>query len=493
MNPIHERRQGLILATTNLDEDLVGLKRPPLIVNDLDIRYPEDKEKLEKYLMTKYDEATFSMVPSCDCGKTAGGYMRGKVCPHCDSMVLTHTEIPLESDLWLRVPEGVTAFINPIHYNKLSEAFKASNIDVIRWLADIHYKGNFNENPIVQKLRAFGVKRGYNNFIEHFDEYINILLTGKIYTSSSDKRRNIMKWLDENKANMFSQYLPLPNRISLVTERNATGRYGEILKFGGGVEAANTMASLNTRIDVPSLPLKESITFRCVLLLTEYHKAQYKFSIGKKEGLVRKHICGGRMPFTARNVITSLHGVHEYDELHIPWAMAIGLFRLHLVNKFLRDGYSPNEAYEILHGYVNREHPLIRQYFNELLAECKYKGLPVCFNRNPTLLRGSIQKLYVTKIKDNINDNTISLSVLILNTLNADFDGDALNLYYSPDNFQSDNFDNLKSHTSVWSLSVPFEVSGTVNLERPIYETINNFIKSTTNPEPYKAVKPVYA
>ena len=57
----------------------------------------------------------------------------------------------------------------------------------------------------------------------------------------------------------------------------------------------------------------------------------------------------------------------------------------------------------------------------ELIAESPYKGLPCCFNRNPTLLRGSIQQLYITKIKsDDINDNTISLSVMILSAYNAE-------------------------------------------------------------------------
>ena len=57
----------------------------------------------------------------------------------------------------------------------------------------------------------------------------------------------------------------------------------------------------------------------------------------------------------------------------------------------------------------------------ELIAESPYKGLPCCFNRNPTLLRGSIQQLYITKIKsDDINDNTISLSVMILASYNAE-------------------------------------------------------------------------
>lgn len=467
---------GLAFGTVNYANILNSLKRPPIMVNDLDTRYPEDEELLNKYLMTNYDTATYSMVPQCDCGKLIGGYLRGKVCPHCNSEVLTHTEIPIESNLWMRVPEGVHAFISPIVYAKLSQAFESNKVDIIRWICDVHYKANFNDNIVIHKLRDMGIKRGYNNFVENFWEYLDLLLTKRVYTSVSDKRNTIKQWLLDNKENIFTPVLMLPNRLSLITEKTPTGRYGEVGKFGGALEAAKTMASLNTRIDPPTQLVKESTTIKVVMLLALYGRSQYKLALGKKEGLIRKHICGTRMPFTARNVITSLHSIHNYDELSVPWAMAIGLLQLHLTNKFLRDGYTPNEAAAILTGYINRYHPLIRQYFDELLAECPYKGLPVCFNRNPTLLRASIQQFYITEIKNDLSDNSISLSVLVLSGFNADFDGDQMNLYLNIDRFQHDNFKPLASHTSVWSMENTHVVSGMVNLPKPVYSTLNNFL-----------------
>lgn len=415
---------GLALRTINHDSIIRNTSTPPIIVNDLDIRYTEDDELLKKYIMTNYEGATYSMVPKCDCGEMMGGHLRGRVCPHCHSEVLSHTELPIESNLWLKVPEGVPYFISPIAYMMLSNAFETNKIDVIRWMCDVHYKAAFDDNEVIVKLRDMGVKRGYNNFIENFWQYIDILLERRLYTSASDKRKMIKPWLQQNSENIFVEFLPLPNRLALVTEKTPTGRYGELSRFSGAIQAAYTMAGLKRRISPPTQIINEATAIRCVMLLAEYHAMQQKWSIGRKEGLVRKHICGSRMPFTARNVITSLHGVHDYDELHIPWAMAIGLFRLHLTNKFLKAGYTPNEISSILTGHVNREHPLIRQYLNELIAESPYKGIPCCFNRNPTLLRGSIQQLYITRVKDDVNDNTISLSVLVLRSYNADFDGD---------------------------------------------------------------------
>lgn len=42
----------------------------------------------------------------------------------------------------------------------------------------------------------------------------------------------------------------------------------------------------------------------------------------------------------------------------------------------------------------------------------------------PGLLIGSMQTFIITKVKDNPNDTSISMSILVLNPLNGDFDGD---------------------------------------------------------------------
>ena len=54
-------------------------------------------------------------------------------------------------------------------------------------------------------------------------------------------------------------------------------------------------------------------------------------------------------------------------------------------------------------------------------------GLPVLINRNPTIGYGSILACKVMGIN---MDYTMSISLLVLPKLNADFDGDTLNILY---------------------------------------------------------------
>ena len=55
-----------------------------------------------------------------------------------------------------------------------------------------------------------------------------------------------------------------------------------------------------------------------------------------------------------------------------------------------------------------------------------------------------------------------------------------MNLVMNLDKVQQINFSPLASHTSVWSLDEPYRVSGLVNLPKPIYSTLNVFLKSKT-------------
>lgn len=51
-----------------------------------------------------------------------------------------------------------------------------------------------------------------------------------------------------------------------------------------------------------------------------------------------------------------------------------------------------------------------------------------------------------------------------------------MSLQLNIDMFQHDNFAPLKSHTSVWDLDKTFTVSGLVELPKPIYSILNNYL-----------------
>ena len=148
-------------------------------------------------------------------------------------------------------------------------------------------------------------------------------------------------------------------------------------------------------------------------------------SLTEKEGLIRRNILGGRVNFSARSVITPNARLRS-DEIEIPYVAAVELYKEHIINLLVKlDGESYNEAvYEWYKGYVDFSSKIYRiiQY---LLKHCKLK---VLLNRNPTINFGSFLCMKVVNVKSDYDDLSAGLPIACLTSLNADFDGDTLNI-----------------------------------------------------------------
>ncbi|MNI36948.1 RNA polymerase Rpb1, domain 2 [compost metagenome] len=142
----------------------------------------------------------------------------------------------------------------------------------------------------------------------------------------------------------------------------------------------------------------------------------------------------------------------------------------------MKRGFTPNEANKFLYENTLRYHPLLDELFQELINESPRKGIPVIFQRNPTLTRLSAQRLYIRRIKKDPRINTISPSVNILSGMNADFDGDALNGIVILDQKTLEKLDPLAPRNGVLDLRAPRAISGHVSLSSTIIATIANFI-----------------
>lgn len=421
---------GVFGRTVNFDRDIASQEYPPIIVNDLDITRTEDRLLLDKLLMTNYSGPTFSMEPTCECGELRGGDKRGSICPSCHTEVLPHTERKIASELWIRKPDSVQALINPFVFAVLQNIYNTQGgIDVMRWLIDKTYHVRTETlEPLrimEERMAERNIKRGLNNFVKHFDEIMEILLEGKLFPRNS-VRDELPRFIDMVKEDIFCEYLPIPNKISFVTERSATGKYAEIENFGTALDAVNTICALKTRLELPTPTIEENTAVKVILNLVAFYENQIKKVHGSKEGFWRKLIFGSRMPFSGRAVITSLTEVHDYDELHLPWGLFIAMFRFHIENKLYRRGFTPNQAKGFISRCIHCWDPLMREIINELIAESPYtthngkRGLPCVFNRNPGLLLASMQYFVITVVKNDVTDTSISMSVLILSGMNAE-------------------------------------------------------------------------
>jgi len=98
------------------------------------------------------------------------------------------------------------------------------------------------------------------------------------------------------------------------------------------------------------------------------------------------------------------------------------LFREHILGQLRKKGWSYKKAVNHLLFHNKIFCPIINEIFVDILA-CSVTGVKALLNRNPSLHRGSMQAIRITRIKVDPDDNTISMSYLIAKSFNADYDG----------------------------------------------------------------------
>lgn len=412
---------GLYLELVDFDALYESVADRVMLINDVNIWDEDEKDELNDRLRVEYEDSILDTVPTCDCGKYRGEYNVGMRCRSCGTIVVSPTEKPIESVLWMRVPEGVHSFISPQVWNILSKEFVYHQENMLEWLTTSNYITKSTNPKAARLLEWFssnGWKRSLNHFIENFDWATNVLIENGNFSPVA--RREVMRrFIEQNRHCFFPQYLPIPNRLLFIVEKNSTSKFADNL-IGSAFDAVWTLMSVNDDQQKISQRKRENRTVTTIRKLSNYYEDYIKSNLGRKPGMYRRQVFGSRLDFSSRAVIISKAGVHNYEDIEIPWGIGAMMFKLHITNKLLRRGFTPTEAERFILSNTLRYNPLLDEIFQELLNESPKGKIPVLFQRNPTLLRGSAQLLYISRIKTDVDDNAISLSTLVLEGFNAD-------------------------------------------------------------------------
>lgn len=409
------------------NQNMPGNRNRTIVVNRLTSATRKDKDIINNNLYTRYkDSSSISSIPSCDCptNPRMGRYQLGIVCDHCGSEVKLHQGDEIQSVLWIKAPNRILGLLNPVIWTMLSNRFKKQGFDTIRWLCDTDYRSPvLKPRPIItleEILKQAGIERGYNNFVRHFDLIMEILFERANLRPQGMVRDDLRELIRRHRDILFSEYLPLPNKLLMVVEETNFFTYYD-KEMAPAIDALWSIAGIDSELSNLTFRQRENRTVRAIALLAEYHNSSMSKTYMKKEGIYRGHTYGWRSIFAFRTVITSNTAPHRYDEIHIPWGVAVTLFRFHLINKlYNKYEMSPKEIIHLLHEHTVKYHPLLDKLFKELIDESPDSyGIAVLGVRNPSLKRGSAQQLYITHVKTDVNDTSTSISILIVKPLNA--------------------------------------------------------------------------
>jgi DNA-directed RNA polymerase beta' subunit len=148
--------------------------------------------------------------------------------------------------------------------------------------------------------------------------------------------------------------------------------------------------------------------------------------IDQKDGHIKSEILGGMINFSSRCVIIP-DATLKSDEVRLSYMCFLELFKYEIIACLVKmANITENDAYEQWFKARIKYSPKIYEVMNYILKKRKPK---ILINRNPTINYGSLLCVKVKSVKNEYSeDYTMSLPVQILPVLNADFDGDILNI-----------------------------------------------------------------
>jgi len=365
-------------------------------------------------------------ISSCEQGCTMGNFWEGVTCPHCHTRVKTNFAEELKFRAWLEIPDFLPPVLHPVAFgildNWLGSAKKAGKIMNI--LLDVRV-------PLPEEYVGV-LGQGFRYFYENFDNIINFFASSKKFQSSlyREKTENVLKFIAKYRDRLFLRHIPtLNSSLHLLTKSGSMNYSDTIVQhiIRAKIELSQLIyVYLNSTYNNTFIDRRMFSMYSSFL---EYTTSILNDKLLKKPGFIRKHLLGARLYCTARAVIVPITGAHEADEVYMPWLMAVQTLHLEIINVLMnRKGLTLPQAVARHRRAVAAFDPEIYEIINTLIEECPYKGLPCLIGRNPSLRIGAIFLLFATKVKPEYEDTTLSISPLISNAPNFDFDGDAMHI-----------------------------------------------------------------
>lgn len=471
-------KNGLHLKMSNYRKMFENTYKP-ILVNDISVDTVKERLNLAEIIRTSYEGDVISSLPSCICGETTGGSKRNTICLDCGHKVVTAVDKPITNDVWVRSPKGVRPLMRPVMWTMLTDYFKKSKLCILSYIANRNEPTTPGQKGLVAQLEALGIKRGYNWFHDNFDFVIETLISNRLYRASvnAGMRNDLLKLISDNRENIFTPYIPLPNKMAFITEVTALGTYVDP-GMKPILDAVQSIVSINEATS--KVTTLENRAAKAISQFAMFYKSFVEDQLSPKEGHFRKHIFGSLTGFSGRAVIGSNSDNHEEDELIPPWGFTISLLKVDINNKLDRMGYSTRERTDLIVNAMHNYSELIHGIIKELIEESPHKGIPVLFLRNPSLHRGSIQCLYITEVKTDPKIRSISISVNILAAYNADFDGDEMTLILIHDMEQWQYLSRLSPNYLIWDVQKLRTISGVNNIPSPVISTISNWFHRTS-------------
>lgn len=391
------------------------ITEPPEISLDGSKETPMYGAQSPLYGASYSDENSYIKRYRCKCGEFQSKQFEGEICPICHTPVEAKG-VDVKFTGWINLGE-TNRVINPLYFNLLSSAIgKKIFRDIIKAQFKINKDGKKEpvypedlETPPSSIYHGIGIDGFYEKYYEILKYFKNV---------KKNKQSQIEALMDQ-KHKVFITKIPVYSTMLRPQSITSDSYY-----FKSIDKIINTLFTLSETIKQSQPINRDFILERIQLKLNKMWEFNFDL-INGKDGFLRDQILGGSLDYTSRNVIT-LDTTLRINQVDLSYHTFLVLFKYLILSDLMK-----LEDISLSKAFYKWNMACIK--FDETIYECmlhllETKHLKVIINRNPTLNFYSILLMDIRTVKKDFNDFTLSLPSAILPGLNADFDGDILNI-----------------------------------------------------------------
>ena len=365
-------------------------------------------------------ERAFEDRYKCSCGNLIGANFDGMICPKCKTKV-EYVGIDMSKTGWIILDEY--CIIQTEYYKKIQAFIGAKNFRNIITYIEPDLRPNDPSNPYV----GIGLIEFKEKFVEIMNRYLR---------KASSKKESLYIHIMAHISHVFAHSIPVySSHLRMFVIKGDEIRYSDddklFKQIFTNVSILNNKFELTRRMEGTfkrkfkvDIVRNEHILLKIQDDLNKLWDLTFE-DIKKKNGTIREQCLGGRLNFTARNVIIPNKHLRA-DEITLGYTTFLELYKLEIISFLVTTmEISHAEAWRIWSEATINFDPTVYKIMERMVTT---RDVIVEINRNPSINYGSILCMRVVHVTPDINDHTMSLPLFVLASLNADFDGDVLNI-----------------------------------------------------------------
>ena len=320
------------------------------------------------------DEDAFRDRYSCKCGHLTGTIYEGEICPECGTKV-GFVDVDLEKFGWIQLNTKFK-IINPAMFVLLQKFIGKNTLDrIIKFTKELDINGHFiEEHDSKNKYASIGLTGFASKLVEIVEYY-------------KEKNKNkheeyyweiIKKWdciLASNIPVYSSTLRPIFTSPALYKYTKAEQHYNVI------IGCVNKLNNYTGDLDESNLEAVNTLLYNIQTKILEIDDLIFK-SLDKKSGLIHESIFGGRMDFSARQVIVP-NPTLRANEIILSYLSIVELYKLELINLMVHHyGCTYTNALKYWFDAHLKFDNFVYQVMMYMMKNTK-EGLVCLINRNP--------------------------------------------------------------------------------------------------------------